>query len=49
MASGFEGEFTRDTIFSSAPNYPYGKDDPDQLEFDKAVDDALRNTLRNIK
>lgn len=47
MAQGLDGEFIRGVILNAEPNYPFGKDDPDQIEFDKAVDDALRAALRS--
>jgi hypothetical protein len=47
LAMGLESDFIRDVILNGEPNYPYGKDDPDQLEFDKMVDDTLRDSLRN--
>lgn len=47
IAMGLDGDFIRDVILNGEPNYPYGKDDPEQLEFDKIVDDALRASLRN--
>lgn len=46
LAAGLDGEFIKEVILSGEPNYPYGKDDPDQLEFDRAVDNALRSALR---
>lgn len=47
MSHGLDGEFIRDVILNGEPNYPYGKDDPDQLHFDKLIDDSLRDTLRS--
>lgn len=46
IAVGLTSDFVKDAILNGEPNYPYGKDDPDQLEFDKMVDDALREALR---
>ncbi|RID91844.1 hypothetical protein D2N39_11440 [Gemmobacter lutimaris] len=47
MAGELKGDFIRSVILDAEPNYPYGKDDPDQLTFDKMVDDALRDALRD--
>lgn len=46
MSQGLDGDFIKDVILNGKPNYPYGEDDPEQLEFDKMVDNALREALR---